>query len=153
MFDTVQGLPVHALVLHFTVVLVPLMALVTVLVAFGRGRLRRVGAWPVVAANALLVGLVWVTQESGEALERRLGESAAIERHAEIADLMIWFALGLLVVSVLVALARSRRGPAPVVLGALTLVVAAAAVVWTVRTGHTGSEAVWQGIVDATNGR
>ncbi len=37
MFDTFQGLPLHALVVHATVVLVPLMSLITVFVALRPG--------------------------------------------------------------------------------------------------------------------
>jgi hypothetical protein len=44
-FDTITGLPVHALVVHATVVLVPLLAIVTVVVAL-RDRLReRYAVW------------------------------------------------------------------------------------------------------------
>ena len=58
MLDTVLGLPVHAIAVHAAVVLVPLMAVLTVLVAVLR-RWRVRAAWPVVAGNVLvLVALV-----------------------------------------------------------------------------------------------
>src|SRR6185369_5094837 len=109
MFDTINGLPVHALVVHATVVLVPLMALVTVLVAF-RDRLRTTYAWWVAAADAVLVPLVLVTKLSGQKLQARLGGQVAIE-HGRLGSSLIWFTLGLLAAAVLMAAARDRPGP------------------------------------------
>ena len=43
MFDTIAGLPVHALVVHGVVVLLPLMSLVTVVWAFVPSAPARVG--------------------------------------------------------------------------------------------------------------
>ncbi len=57
MFDTFQGLPVHALIVHATVVLLPLMCLVTVLVAV-RPRLRAKYAWWTFAADVALIALL-----------------------------------------------------------------------------------------------
>jgi len=48
--DTFRGLPVHALVLHLTVVAVPLMAVVTAALPWRRSWRRRF-AWPVVVLD------------------------------------------------------------------------------------------------------
>lgn len=152
MFDTVLGLPVHVLVLHLTVVLVPVVALATVAVAF-IGRIRSRGAWPVVALNVVSVVAVFVSIQSGQELQRRLplSNTGLIKTHADLGDAMLWFALALLAVSVLVALTRDRRGTVALATGALTVVVAVAATGWLVRVGHSGAEAVWKDIVIATN--
>ncbi|MGR7001166.1 DUF2231 domain-containing protein [Yinghuangia aomiensis] len=71
MFDTVFGLPVHVLVLHFAVVLVPLAALATIAVAVRPAWLPRFGVW-VAALDAVMVVLVWATKESGEKLLKRI---------------------------------------------------------------------------------
>ena len=55
MFNTFQGLPLHPLVVHATVVLVPLMCLLTVLVAV-RPVLRGKFAWWTFMADVLVVG-------------------------------------------------------------------------------------------------
>lgn len=149
MFDTFVGLPLHALVLHATVVLVPLMAVLTVLVAV-RPSWRVRGAWPVVVGNAVTTGAVFVTQQSGERLEARLGQTPLIRAHAAMGDLMLWFMLALLAASVLMALARTRRGAVGAVVGALSVVAAVAATVWVVRTGHSGSVAVWRDVIRST---
>jgi len=139
MFDTILGLPVHALVVHAVVVLLPLMAVVTLVVAL-RQKWREALAWPVVALNALVLGATFVAKESGEALERRLGVNVA--DHEAWGSKLPYVAAALLVVSVFVAIWRrnSRFGPIAVV---LTIIVAGVTVFWTVRTGHTGAVAVW----------
>lgn len=150
MFDTVLGLPVHALVVHAAVVLVPLMALLTVLVA-ARPSWRARFAWPVVAGNALATVAVFVAKQSGEALQRRIGSTPAIDRHAQLGSTMVGFSLALLVASLLLAIVRRRPGLPSRAAGLVCLVAAAAATVWLARTGHSGADAVWGQIVRSTN--
>lgn len=147
MFDTVLGLPVHALVVHGVVVLLPLMAVITAVVAcIPRWRVH--AAWPVVVVDAGLVGMTLVARQSGEALQERLGGQVALQ-HAELGRNLVWFAIALFLASLVVALVR-RSGKAA--LGASLAVVAGVfALWWTIRVGHSGSEAVWSGIVSSTN--
>jgi hypothetical protein len=148
-FDTVLGLPVHVLVVHGVVVLLPLMALVTLAWAFWQDAPRLAGL-AVVVANAGVAALTFVAKESGEALQERLGGQIAQE-HAEIADVLPFFALSLLFASVLVQALRSRDIRVPGRLpGVLTAVVALVAIGWTVRAGHSGSESVWGEVVRQT---
>jgi hypothetical protein len=149
--DTFQGLPVHVLLLHATVVLVPVTCLLTVGVAFW-ARVRSLAVWPVVALNAVMVVVVWLTAQAGESLERRLGGSPAVADHAEIGDKLLFFAIALLVASVLVAVLHDRGRAARLGSGVVSAVVAVATVVWVVRTGHSGAVAVWQDVVASTNG-
>ena len=144
LFGSIAGLPLHPLVVHGVVVLLPLLAVVTVLVTFVRR--WRGAAWLVVAANAVVTVMALVAKESGERLEDALPvESEAIERHAELGDVLPLFALGLLVASVVAALLRSNARLRWVGI-ALVVVAGAAAITWTVLTGHSGSAAVWEGI-------
>jgi hypothetical protein len=146
-FDTFAGLPVHALVLHAAVVGAPLMSVVTVVVAARPAWRARLG-WAVVVADALLLALVWVTAESGEALQDRLGGQVADE-HGDLGESLPYFAAGLLAAAVLSALVGRRRGLGVVAVAA-TLVAAGALTTWTVLTGHSGSEAVWADVVGST---
>jgi hypothetical protein len=149
MFDTVLGLPVHVLVVHAVVVGLPLMAVVTAAVALMPG-LRQRFAWPVVMLDAGVVAATFVARESGEVLQRRLGGSVAQE-HAALGRNLVWFAVLVLVAAVAVALTRQPRRPTRAsAAAALTVVAGALAIWWTVRVGHTGAEAVWQGIVQST---
>lgn len=139
MFDTILGLPIHPLVVHGVVVLLPLMAFISVVVSVRKPWRERL-AWPVAVVNLGLVGLAVVATQSGEKLEKRLGVEVSVhESWGKVVPIM---ASVLFAATVLLALARRNQklGPVAVV---LTLVAAAAAVFWTIRTGHTGAEAVW----------
>ena len=150
MFDTISGLPVHVLVVHAVVVLLPLMALVTVAVAVRRSW-RSAAAW-VVVADAVVVALAFVAKESGAALQKRLQQfdAGVAKAHSEQGDVLWLFALGLLVAAVLVWLtSRSARlVPAAVVVAVLA---GGAAVTWTYLTGESGARAVWGETVTNTN--
>ena len=146
MFDTVFGLPVHVLVVHAVVVLLPLMSVATLAWAF-IPRLGPAVGWTLVAGNAVTTALAFVAKASGEALQDRLGGAVAQE-HAEAAELLPFMALALLVASALVQALRSTDVGVPLRLPAvLTGVVVAVALVWVARAGHSGSEAVWAEVV------
>ena len=156
-FDTIFGLPVHALVVHAVVVFVPLAALGTIAVAAVPRWDRRYGLF-VVAAALVAAGSAFVAKESGEALASRIGTPL---EHFEIARWMPWFALALLVL--VVALwwldrarpgttdtgpgRRPRRSTGTRVVAVLSVVAALAALVWVVRAGDSGARAVWGPII------
>jgi uncharacterized membrane protein len=158
MFDLINGIPVHPLVVHAVVVLLPLAIAGTILIAV-------VPRWrtpygPLVVAIALVATvLVPVATSSGEELEKRVGDPG---RHAALGDQLIWFAIPLLVlVTALVLLQRSRdrstrahaeatgsvrRSPGKGVVLAvavLAVVAAAASGVQVYRVGDSGAKAVW----------
>ena len=144
MFDTIKVLPEHAMVIHDTDVLVPLIALVTVVVAV-RGRLRTAYPWWVAGLDALLVPLVLVTKLSGEKLQARLGGQVAIE-HGRLGSSLVWFTVGLLAAAVLMAGTRDRPGPVRHLASSVVVVAAVAVVLWTVRVGDSGARALWGGL-------
>ena len=83
--DTIGGLPVHPLVVHAVVVLVPLAALLLVAALASATVRRRAGiVTPVLATVAL--ALVPIATDSGEGLERRLPRTDLIRTHAELGD-------------------------------------------------------------------
>ena len=99
MLDTILGLPLHPLVVHATVVIVPTATLLVALAAV----YPRFRAWagPVPALTALLaVVLVPLSTGSGESLEGRVGDSHLVHEHAEIAGTLIWFVIPLAAVAV-----------------------------------------------------
>jgi hypothetical protein len=149
-FDTFRGLPVHVLVVHAVVVLTPLMAVVTMLVAW-LPRWRAKVAWLVVVGNAGVVVLVKVAQLSGNDLLARIGSSPLIEHHLKLGDQMLWFALAMLAASVLVALTRNASAPYPTVVALIAVVASVATIGWVIRTGEAGSGAVWKDIVANTS--
>lgn len=142
MFDKILGLPVHVLVIHAVVVLLPLMALLTIVTAVRPG-LRERFTWWVSGANAVVFGLTLVAKESGQALQAALGGQVAKE-HGELGSVLPLFALFLVVTSVGVGATRRNRSLGPVAV-VFTVIAAIASLVWTVRTGDAGARAVWEG--------
>lgn len=146
MFDTVAGLPVHVLVVHGVVVLLPAMSLVTLWWSWRPEPRPREGVL-VIAGNAAVAALTFVARFSGEALQRRLGGQVALE-HERIARFLPFVALAVLFASVLVhGLRAGGGGMPPRLAGALTSVVVLVALVWTARAGLSGTAAVWGDIV------
>lgn len=140
MFDTITGLPLHPLVIHAVVVLLPLMALLSVVVAV-RAPLRERYSWWVVGGNVVVFLITLVAKLSGQSLQTSMGGQVAKE-HGELGSSLPWFVLFLVVASVGVAGTRRNKtlGPVAVV---VVIIAAVLAVFWTVRTGDAGSRAVW----------
>ena len=162
MLDTVNGLPVHPLVVHAVVVLLPLAVLGTILVAvLPRWRARYGGLNALVAVIA--TALCPIATSSGEALEHRVGDPGA---HAELGDQLVWFALPMTLLAIVLWWVQRRhradtpdltngeqdpgargRGPRAVrglgVVAVLSVVAAIAAGVQVYRVGDSGAEAVW----------
>jgi uncharacterized membrane protein YfcA len=160
--ETVFGLPTHAIVVHATVVFLPLASFVVLLHAFWPEARRRLGVVTPLLAGVALV-LVPLATQSGEGLEHSMSENALIERHAQLADGMLPWAIGLFVVAVGLWLLDRRRARAPhddvtrarwlpVVVGILTVVVAVGTVQQVVRVGHAGAKATWDGVVSSSTG-
>ena len=145
MFDLVNGIPVHPLVVHAVVVLLPLAVLGTVAIVLRPSWRSRYGSL-VVACAAVSTALVPVATSSGEELEHRVGDPG---RHAALGDQLIWFALALLATSaVLVWLDRRRdagqaSAPGLRAVAVLALVAAVAAGVQVYRVGDSGAQAAW----------
>jgi uncharacterized membrane protein YfcA len=156
---TVFGLPTHAIVVHATVVLLPLASLVVLLHAFWPEARRRLGVVTPVLAGIAMV-LVPLSTQSGEGLEHAMRENALIERHAELADGMLPWAIGLFVVAVglwLLDRRRARQSTAreprwlPIVVSVLAVVAVAGTVQQIVRVGHAGAQATWNGVVTSSS--
>src|SRR5664279_1628894 len=114
--EEVSGLPLHVLLVHAVIVLIPIAALLTVLSAVWPAARRRLGiVTPLVGLVTLI--LVPITTNAGEWLLARVHSTPLIQEHADLGTSMIGFAVGL----------------------------AGASVVQVVRVGEAGSRAVWTG--------
>jgi len=153
-FDLINGLPIHPLVVHAVVVLLPLACIGTLAIALRPTLRARYGVLVVACAAAATV-LIPVATSSGEALQNRVGSAG---EHAEMGDQLIWFALPMLVlVAVLVFLDRRGRTngqwPAPGepsprsgllnVIAVLAVVAAIVVGVQVYRVGESGARAAW----------
>lgn len=157
MFDLINGLPVHPLVVHAIVVLLPLAMLGTLAIA-ARPAWRVTYGPIVVGCAAVATVLIPVATSSGEQLEKHVGDPG---EHAELGDQLIWFAIPLLVLALaMVVLARRQAagkppvGPSalPTVVTALAVVAALATTVQVYRVGDSGARAAWGDQVTSTAG-
>lgn len=155
MFDQINGLPVHALVLHAAVVFVPLLALVAIVYAVVPRWRGRIG-WAAVLLAVAAPVTTWVSKESGEALRDRLvanGMSGkpleAIDDHMGYGTLTLYFALGLGVLTLVMVFLTLRRTDKPLPrvadlgLAVIMVALALASGYYVFQTGDTGAKAVW----------
>ena len=153
-FDQINGLPVHALVVHAAVVFVPLLALGAIVYALVARWRPRIG-WAVLLLAVIAPICAYVAKESGEELRDRLVAQGVSGRGAEIINdhqgfgtLTFWFTLALGVVSLVLVVVTTRRPeslPRVVDLGLAVVMVALAAIAgyYVFRTGDSGATAVW----------
>ncbi len=154
MLDLFRGLPVHALVVHGVVVLVPLASLGLIAIAV-RPSWRHAYS-PVVAllATAGLV-MVPVAVASGNNLRARLHAGGVVARQISAHQaqgyrvLLLAALLWLASVALLVLTRRGVRGRAVTVVAVLSVVVALAATAQVAYAGHLGSTAVWGCTINA----
>ncbi|MFC4009532.1 DUF2231 domain-containing protein [Nonomuraea purpurea] len=158
MFDQILGLPAHPLIIHFAVVLTPLLVAVAVAYAL-IPRWRTFAAWAVVLLSLATPVAVFAAKESGESLkEARFATvdgplAGRIATHQSFATPLLLSALGLAAAALLLVYAtspardsvgRDRFGrPATLTLSAATLVLAVVAGYFVFRAGDSGARAVW----------
>lgn len=171
MLDTAFGLPLHPLIVHATVVVVPLATL-AVLLAGVWPRFRAWAGWlPLILAAGAVV-LTPLSTQSGESLQRRVPSTALVRAHVALGDSLVPWVLLLGVAAALTTIVWRRErvllvGPASDPLGRLgdhvsgwtgsgalprwlVVVTAVLAVVsgigsaqQVVRIGHSGAQAAW----------
>ena len=90
--------------------------------------------------------------EAGAWREHRLGDSPALQAHAELGDTMRYLSAALLVAAALLVFAHLRdvRGAesktvVSVTIAVLVIVVSVATTIQVVRIGDSGARAVWGG--------
>lgn len=155
----IGGLPLHVLVVHAAVILIPITALLVIAFAV-LPKWRWLSRWPTAAAAVGALGLAWLTRISGsEFLDVRPDLEKVVATHMErgnlLAVLMIPFAVLVLIgvwsLAGPSALASGRgqrdsRLPAMEKWLPIVLVLASLAIIaLTVLTGDAGARAVWDG--------
>jgi hypothetical protein len=153
----VNGLPLHVLLVHFVIVLVPLTALCALAVPLWPAARRRLGiVTPLLAlANVVLVPIV---TDAGEWLQARVPSTPLIQQHAALGKGLYPWVIALFVFTALQWAwfffvdrpGRARRPSATVrtvvivVLAVIAAVLAAGTIVDVVLIGEAGSRAVWE---------
>ncbi|MEP6851333.1 MAG: DUF2231 domain-containing protein [bacterium] len=150
----INGLPAHALLVHFVVIFVPVAAAAVLLSVFWPAARARLGiVTPLVAFGALVS--VPITTHAGQWLKDHIGgTSPLIQRHAQLGGELLPWVLGLFVVAAgqwvwfrWYAPRRAARSTGTfAVLCVLAVVVSVGSVVQVYRIGDSGSKAVWSGV-------
>lgn len=163
MFERFGDLPLHVLVIHAAVVLLPTAALVAIVFAV-RPAWRWLLRWPVLLLALGSAATAFVARQSGLAFVAAKPELAQLVAvHKSRGILLFYFTLGFAAIAILAflwltgptALASGRGGKTREASGtnrmldlavSAGLVVMAAVVAWqTYRTGDSGARAVWEG--------
>ena len=150
-FDLITGLPVHVLVTHAVVVLLPL-AVLTLILVITIPKLRSHYRYPAVGLAILGAISAVIAEQSGRALQARVGSPG---EHAEWGEMVPPVAVALAVLSVVwlivSGMASSRGKVLAAVIGGVIVVVGIVAVVLTVQAGHSGSEETWSERIESTD--
>jgi hypothetical protein len=153
-FDQINGLPVHALVLHAAVIFVPLLAAGAIAYAIVPRFRPRLG-WAVALLGVAAPASALIARLSGEELHDRLLAQGLKGRGAEIisdhmgyGNLTFWFSLALGVVSLIMVFATGRKSsslPKAAEIGLAVVMIGLAAVsgYYVFKTGDSGATAVW----------
>lgn len=144
------GLPLHPLIVHATVVMIPLAALTVVLAALW----PKFRAWAgPVPAGISLIGLILVplSTSTGETLDKHVKHSALLEKHTDMAEGLLPWMLALLAFAVVGYVLDYRRNRDQSASKGLTVAVAVLAVIAALgttvqvgRIGHSGAKSAWQ---------
>jgi hypothetical protein len=169
--STFHGLPVHVLLVHAVVVLMPLCGVLLALSSVWPAARRRLAA-PNALLGLFLLALIPITTSAGEWLQNHVEADPLVRHHAELGDTAIWFAVPLAVLSVLmwwrnreIAAVNDELSPSPVPLArvlthdrawlaprsttvaavlAVACVAAAGAATYDIyRIGDSGAKAAW----------
>ncbi|MCW2798887.1 MAG: hypothetical protein JWQ70_359 [Aeromicrobium sp.] len=147
--NSFYGLPLHPLIVHATVVMIPLAAL-TVLLSVLWPRFRAWAGPLPVGLSLIGVILVPLSTSTGETLERHVPQTALLREHTHMADGLLPWMIALFVISAASywMQRRSTTGTSfAKPLAAAVTVLALAAVIGTTvqvaRIGHSGAKAAW----------
>jgi cytochrome b involved in lipid metabolism len=146
-FDTVAGLPVHPLVIHFAVVLVPLAA-VGLVVAVLNKAFRTRFAFAFIVLIVVTVPLAFVAKESGESLAERVGIT---ENHESLGEVFPLWVSVLAVAAVVWYLIARRDGINALrkIAGGVLIALSVGVTALSFLVGHSGAEATWSSLVGA----
>jgi glucan phosphoethanolaminetransferase (alkaline phosphatase superfamily) len=159
MFERFGDLPLHVLVIHAAVVVLPVAALTAIAFAV-LPRWRWLLRWPALLLGLGSLVLAYVAKESGEAFVAAVPTlEKAVEVHQERGDLLFWYCLIFAVIAVAAFLilggtsalasgkgAKAMKSRPLELLTSAAVVVIGVLVIWqTIRTGDAGAKAVWDG--------
>ena len=162
MFDSLFGLPGHPLIVHGAVVLVPLAAVGTIVMAFWPAARRRIG-WIVAGLGVIGFFFAYFAKESGESLLGTVEATAAVASHADMGSQGVIgaFLVGGSACAVMLLDAftneRAKRGLTELSItgllrtsfGVVAIVLSIVGTAMIINVGHSGAKATWENRADA----
>ncbi len=85
--DTIAGLPAHPLLVHFPIVAIPLAAVLLVIFVLVPSWRSMLNYLILALGGAIAIGSL-LAASSGESLEERVDETAAVKTHADLGGQM-----------------------------------------------------------------
>ena len=154
----IGGLPLHPLLVHAVVILTPLTVLALLLGTFWPSARRRLGIVTTLGALVVLI-LVPITVRAGGALEEIVGPLPAVQRHGELGEMLLPWAIALFVVSAgqwawyrwgrdrLIKRSPGVARGVTIGVGVLAVIIGIGTMILLVLIGDSGSRAVWGPVV------
>ena len=151
---TIFDLPAHPLFVHVPVVLLPLLAIVTMVAAVRPSVAQRLGIWLPIASLLVFVSVL-LAVNTGQALDRAQ-DLGNVKHHKALGETTRLLSFVLLVATIALWWVNRRRTTGavavrqrPLAMGvaAVTLVFAVLSAVWVLRTGHEGARVHWSGVL------
>ena len=141
--ETLGGLPLHPLVVHAAVVLLPLCAIGLIILVLVP-KLRRTYGWIVIAGLGVSFVFSFIAKESGETLANVMGLPA---EHAQWGDRLVPISFLLFVVAAawFWFVRKDTKGIVGTLLNIAGIALAVLNIGITVLVGHSGAEAAWAG--------
>lgn len=151
--DIIGGLPAHALLLHFVVVLAPLTAILEIVCAIWPAVRRGQLLWLTLILAAATMVLTPMTAYAGQWLyDLRASPSPILGEHADRGSQMIYFsaallavAIGLLVLRLIERRSEKYRMATNVIVVVVALAVGISSMIQIYRIGDAGARSVWGG--------
>jgi hypothetical protein len=151
--NIINGLPAHALLVHFVVVLVPLTALLEIVCGLWPAARRGHLLWlTLLFAVATMVLTPITINAGGWLIGLRPKPSPILVEHADRGSLMTYFAAALLAVAVGLVVLRmierrsgTRHAVISIAAAILVLAVGISSIIQIYRVGDAGAQSVWGG--------
>lgn len=139
-FDLFFGLPLHPLIDHVVVIFLPVFSM-ALIASFFFTNIRKKYGFLIQAGLGIAAVSAFIAKQSGEALSMRIGTPI---KHAELGENLVLIAFGLFVSSLVwFYLQKNSNSVLTKISGVVSVLLAIAALVFTVLVGHSGAKATW----------
>ena len=140
LFDLFLGLPVHVLITHVVVVLLPLSAFALISLVF-LPKLRKNYLLLTLIGLGVSVVAAFIAKESGEALSYRVGTPSV---HTEWGEKTLLIAVALFISALIWQFLLKRKNKFTFIAGYVGVILAITALVISYLAGHSGAKASWE---------